>query len=870
MKLKHYQERAHETLCKYVDHLREEAETANKAKAALEAAGVPVQPALLDFPAQAWEKCRADGLLPLSASIEHADGRLEPVPHSSRTDGTGKPVPSVCLKVPTGGGKTLLGAWGAGAIHQRYLRANHGFVLWIVPNEAIYSQTRKQLVDRDHPYRQTLDRISAAPDRVKILEKDDPLFAADMKDHLVVMLLMLQSANRETKEQLRMFRDRGNVHGFFPSEGDPQAHYDVLTTVPNLDTYGDGRSLGSLIKDSLGNVLRLVRPVVVLDEGHKAYSPLAMDTLYGFNPSFVLELSATPPARANRLVDVSGTDLEREEMIKLPINLEVKAGQDWKKCLLAAWSKLTELQTHASKLQANSARYIRPILLVQVERTGKEQRDPKFVHALDAKEYLGKLGLSEDEIAIKTAEVNDLREDRNQDLLSPANRVRAIITKQALQEGWDCPFAYVLCSLAASHNLNAMTQLVGRVLRQPNAQKTGVSALDECYVYCHHVDTSDVVDGIKASLESDGMGDIAGKIQIGAGSGHKGPAIVRDIRRRKGFETTRIFLPQVLLVQKTKTRELDYETDILSNIDWSKADAEGVADGVSPDAHGEATQRLAIGLNLLTDVDRKALVPRAVADSLAFDVVHATRAVTDIAGNPWVARNLVDRFISRLQARGFTDATIGRASGYILDELCKGLEREQNRMAEEFFKDNVARNVIQFRLRPDKFNWELPKAVPTTQPNNAKLLYRSTDATPVQKSLFSPMYEADFNNLEAEFACYIDDENTLRWWFRNIARQSYGIQGWRKHVVYPDFIFATQKIRDRTRIAIIETKGEHLGGGDTKYKQALLSLLSTAYSTKKHEVKDELKLRVRGSVTVTCDLIYGDDWQTQLHDRHFV
>src|SRR5205823_2381452 len=136
------------------------------------------------------------------------------------------------------------------------------------------------------------------------------------------------------------------------------------------------------------------------------------------------------------------------------------------------------------------------VLLVQVERTGKEQRETGFIHAEDAKEHLLRLGFHEREIAIKTAEVNDLKVPENLDLLSPTCPVRVIITKQALQEGWDCPFAYVLCALSASHTLNAMTQLIERILRQPKATKTSVVVLDECYVFCHHAKTKEIVDAI--------------------------------------------------------------------------------------------------------------------------------------------------------------------------------------------------------------------------------------------------------------------------------------------------------------------------------------------------------------------------------------
>ena len=243
--------------------------------------------------------------------------------------------------------------------------------------------------------------------------------------------------------------------------------------------------------------------------------------MYGFNPCFVIELSATPrdrkkdlpPVYSNWLVDVRGTNLDSEEMIKLPINVTVRGNDDWRDCLRAGFEHLNELQTAADNLREQTNRFIRPICLVQVERTGKEQREMGLIHAEDAREYLLMLGVRERQIAIKTSAKNDLNEPENQDLLSPENEVRFIITKRALQEGWDCSFAYVLCSLAPNSSRNAMTQLIGRILRQPDTRKTGVAALDECYVYCFHVATRDVVEGIKKGLENDGMSDLVDQIQ---------------------------------------------------------------------------------------------------------------------------------------------------------------------------------------------------------------------------------------------------------------------------------------------------------------------------------------------------------------------
>ena len=274
-------------------------------------------------------------------------------------------MPNVTLKVPTGGGKTWLAVNGVSRIMGRYLGKNTGFVLWIVPNETIYSQTLKALKNRQHPYRQALDRAAAG--RVKVMEKSDRLDARDVESNLCVMVLMLQAGNRQNKETLRMFRDRGDVHGFFPPEGDQAAHARELVAVPNLDGY---QGMFPMVKDSLGNALRKIRPVVVMDEGQKATSELAHETLYGFNPLFVLELTATPkdvaargganprPARhANLLVEVTGRELHAEDMIKMPLNLDPRQGTDWRGTLTAALGRLNTLDAEARAYGRTGARW---------------------------------------------------------------------------------------------------------------------------------------------------------------------------------------------------------------------------------------------------------------------------------------------------------------------------------------------------------------------------------------------------------------------------------------------------------------------------------------------------------------------------------
>lgn len=862
MEFKDYQEDVLNKLDVFLDELRVQKEKAIKIEQ-LQFANPELEIPNPDFCGSAWKQQQVKGLLP---------NARKNMPYSPRVDGTGKQVPNITLKIPTGGGKTLLAAASVSKIYGRYLSSNTGLVLWIVPNEAIYSQTKAQLSNREHPFRQILDRASAG--RTKVLEKDTPLNKQDIDTHLCVMLLMLQSANRETKETLRLFRDRGNVHGFFPLEDDFQAHFNLLQSIPNLSCYNGQNStqMGSIIHDSLGNVLRLIKPVVVIDEGHKAFSQKAMETVFGFNPSFVLELSATPkdkpkdvpPTYSNWLVDVRGSDLAKEEMIKLPINLKVKAGDDWRDCLRESLEHLNKLQADAEKLLSNTAIYIRPILLVQVERTGKDQREAGFIHSDDAKEFLLTAGLTEREIAIKTSEVNDLKAPENQNLLSPTNTVRVIITKQALQEGWDCPFAYVLCSLSASSNISAMTQLVGRILRQPYANKTNAESLDQCYVYCHHASTKDVVAGIKDGLEKDGMADLVQEIRESDNSSKDSP-ISRKIHRRKGFENLNIYMPVVNHVAGDVVRPLDYEQDILMEVEWANVDLKPLVDSIPENVTLIKSQMTQITVSDGTDGEFfKTAKVQAVDEISSFDHVYATRVISDIVPNPWVARSLIAIITKGLKDRGFDESKIGLLSSFIIEELRKYLILERDKLAESIFINKVASESIQFRLRTDSHNWVMPEHIWTDLPENAEKLTRNSGDV-VEKSLFAPEYRKELNNDEQDFACYLDEHKALVWWHRNVAKSGqYFVQGWRKNKVYPDFIFAAND----KRIVVIETKGDQLEGNlDTTYKKKLLQTINDNFQMENVKKAGELELELDNGTTVSCDLLLMSEWKTKIHSH---
>lgn len=267
VKLKSYQKKCLNQIKNYLVYLAEEKTKCNTDKSAGD-----------NFPQQAWLKCQ-----------RHSK---RPEKYWSKTNGLNEPLPNFCIKVPTGGGKTLLAIHTIDLVNRLYLKKRTGMVLWIVPTQQIYRQTLKNLKNREHPYRHIIDVASGG--RTLILEKTDRLTREDAEENLVIMLLMLPSANRRNKETLKVFQDACGYESFFPAEDDFKAQKKLLERYQNLDHFGDKESIFVQVKTSLGNVLRILKPIVIIDEGHRAYSENAQHTIRNLNPSIVIELSATP------------------------------------------------------------------------------------------------------------------------------------------------------------------------------------------------------------------------------------------------------------------------------------------------------------------------------------------------------------------------------------------------------------------------------------------------------------------------------------------------------------------------------------------------------------------------------------------------
>lgn len=792
MPLKQYQERVVNEVRVYLNALAQELADGNVKHAGKDA----------------WEEC----------------GIPRPYP-SERRNGLNRDLPTFCIKVPTGGGKTLLATQILGLIYRTILqdRRGAGLVLWVVPSDQIYKDTLKALRDRRHFYRESLE--FALSRRIEVWEKHEiaRLTPGQLASNLNILIVKLQGTNRQDKESLKFFRDSGgNIVAHFPPEDNPEQHKALKDRIPNLDMLEENGDTGAyLAATSVANLVRMCEPAVILDEGHRATSRLARETIEDFNPRIVVELSATP-SDANVLVTVSGQELLDEEMIKLPINIANSNQKSWKNVLMAARDRRTELSKLAEKHYRASGRAddaIRPIVLVQVERTGKDQREARFVHSEDVKTHLmQKLGVDERKIAIKTADKDDIE---GIDLVDPECSIEWIITKAALQEGWDCPFAYILVSLSNTRSQRSMTQLVGRVLRQPYQQRTAYDDLNESYVYCLNRKSKDVVADVKRALEQEGYeGDATSVSDQSADKGkpvHARKAKIREKFRKhykKPFEG-RIFIPRFCVKSDDGYEALDYFKHLLGKVEVARFKYDEVVWDFSQQLQDAKEQFIRITLG--RDAQSREETAVVLED--------------DERVKAWLVANLGLEWFSITQLRVVVDEVCGRLQGIkrqlalvksALRERIEGFIREQtDLLTQQAFKRLHQRGQLCFYLDCVEGRFEIPAEVTVriTKP----LQHDNYNA--VSKSLFD-FAPDDINEYERSVALYLDHHPQVLWWYRNLVGPShFSVQGYRKNRIYPDFIVQKGKAQRELPLAtvfVVESKGKHLKGSeDTNYKREI-------------------------------------------------
>lgn len=788
--------------------------------------------------------------------------------YRSRRTGHGTYCPHFCLKLPTGGGKTLMATFAVELFLRHIRKKRTGFILWIVPSEQIFSQTLGALRDRSHPYREKLDDI--AHGNVKIVTKKDTFSPQDVQHGVVVLVMMLQSFSRDKlkKDDLKFFQDDGRFPDFFPLETDREQQKAMYDRFPNLDTSGNFDALlpGS-IKTSLGNVVKILEPLVILDEGHKAKSELAASAIAECNPACVCELTATPTDEANVLFSVAGRELEQEAMIKLDLNLIEEEVHDWKRLMDYAVQHLEMLQQAADEYKSSAGVYIRPINLIQVEKTGKDQRNPGVIHADDVREYLIERGIDEKEIAIKTSSKNDIE---GVDLLSASCPIRFIITKQALQEGWDCPFAYSLSILSGSRSRTALTQLVGRVLRQPYARKTGSKLLDESYVFCLQDSSKQLINVIQKGFEYDGMGDLFDRIQANKSKDTDLGERKKQTVRRPEYETSLndLLLPSfVTQDSRGEVRDIDFHFDILPFINYNLVDFTKLED-IHLDTKRKNKQVVtAFNFSASPAVDKEEFleVRQRQAQPLKYVVFNKSffvRNILDLVPNPWIGQKVMEKAMAVIRQR-FTEDQMRENQILFLDEIRKVLAGDNDRLGEihrlarEVFREKVEADEIRFVLR---FNAD---AVLQREP-----YFEGQGRESFQRSLFEPVVKGSMNDFEREFAHFVEDKGERTyWWYRNKPKDGFHLVGWRRGKFYPDFIFTTSsdKPDEFQKVFVVETKGAQLARTeDTEYKRQLVEMYNI-FVDKLKQPWGQVEGLPRTPKKVQFELVSQSEWQSEVN-----
>ena len=161
-------------------------------------------------------------------------------------------------------------------------------------------------------------------------------------------------------------------------------------------------------------------------------------------------------------------------MIKLPV-VVTEYGGDWRATVAGAVRERAALED----LARQDGRGIRPIALYQAERKAEGKEENVLPDVIRA-HLMANESIPEGEIAIATGTQRDLD---GKDLFRADCPIRHIITVQALKEGWDCSWAYVLCSVANIRSAKDIEQLLGRVLRMPNALMSRFDPLNRAYAH---------------------------------------------------------------------------------------------------------------------------------------------------------------------------------------------------------------------------------------------------------------------------------------------------------------------------------------------------------------------------------------------------
>ncbi len=735
-------------------------------------------------------------------------------------------LPYVCLRIPTGGGKTLMACHAVSIAAREFLQSDTCVVLWLTPTNTIKDQTLAALDNVRHPYRQALENTVS---NVTVMDLAAALSVSrpTLDGGTVIIVSTLAALRVEDTDGRKVYDQNGALMAHFENLPGP--------LLAALEKYDNGRPI-----PSFANVMHLRRPLVIMDEAHNARTPLSFDTLARLNPACILEFTATPvqwqsPKRSgvgppdlspsNVLVQVSAYELKAEHMIKLPIRLETR--KDWKEALAAAVSQRAGLEELAQAEREATGEYLRPIALIQAQPRRK-QGDSITVETV--KDGLKELSVAEDQIAIETGELREVKqweEAHRKTIFDETCPIRFIITVQALREGWDCPFAYVLCSVTEMGSQTAVEQILGRVLRMPKATRKQNGDLNHAYAFVtsqRFTQAAQAAQGLTEALVANGFNRFEAQTEVQAIqpplSPDLGPLFAPlDAARQTPAERGQtLSVPQLAfwiddeLLPVPEGRELDFAWRLsnyeatLSNDEFPDTAATDRAFEVDVTEQGRLTQRFVSELS----------------GQMGLLNIGSTTTPAELV--KWLDERIPDRHdIVQSESHAFLLKMLNRlmdGRGLTLEQLSRERYRLLSAATQKIkaCRDKAAGVAYQQTL------FESPPA--PLEVSARRVFTFNRDVYPANElyegaSLSKHYYRAvgKLNGEEALCARLIDSLPKVKCWVRNLERQP-DYSFWLPTATdkfYPDFV----ALLDDDRLLVVEYKGDLSKESDNREKTAV-------------------------------------------------
>lgn len=680
-------------------------------------------------------------------------------------------TPFVCVKIPTGGGKTLVGCHAVHEIMRTALKhkMERGIVMWFVPSESIKTQTLKKFKDRHDAHRQVLDE--AFPSGVRIFSNEEALRIRkeDVDDNLCIIISSLDAFRKEKQKQgkYKVYQENGALLN----------HFEAIEDQGNLEKDEEGT-----IINSLANVVRMNNPLVVIDEGHKTTSQLSINFIKELNPSFIIEYTATPRPGSNILIDISPSELKKAEMVKIPIVLE--SSVQWQNSIGRGLEKRKELEKENKK---NKGEYIRPIALIQAQPKSKTQNN---ITVERIKEYLLAAKIPEDEIAIKTSERNDLG---GVNLLSRKCKIRYIITVSALAEGWDCPFAYVLISIANVGAPVAVEQVIGRIIRMPYAKRKKIEALNRSYIFASAKNFKEAASTVIKGLERNGYSKLD---LVGASANDDTAKDPKEVERavKKDFAVPLMSL---------ESNKLTFESLVGADFELAKQDPK-----FDFDIHYDNDGRVVI------DIEEDNRWHKGQQQILNLTYKDKNFSKQELV--QWLDKKLRYTLLSKadkvifiekaldyqLKQKSLTELAVNRY--LLLDRLGKAIDETLEWHAKKRLENFLAQKKV--TVKPFE---NFPKTI----------LLKQEIPQDFNKNYYECIDKLNKEELNFIERLDLDTLPNIAFWVRNREKQDpFYIQGWKKNKFYPDFVAVTKT----GNIVALEWKGEdRVSNEDTEYKVAI-------------------------------------------------